>query len=136
VGVEEWTVAQWCREVGGDRHEFQRRVSASSVKPSGKATGRAKGAELYRVRDLVKVAIGGDHEAERLRKTREEADAVALKNARSRGELVEIAAVKKLGERVLVAVRNRLLAMPLTDEEKDRCLRELLALGDMDWSRE
>jgi len=134
--VETWTIAQWCREVGGDRHEFQRKVAASDVKPTGQATGRANGAALYRVRDLFKVAAGGDHEAEKLRKTREEADRLALANARSRGELVEIAAVKKLGEKVMIALRNRILAMPLTDEEKDRCLGELLSLADMDWSRE
>ena len=50
--------------------------------------------------------------------------------------MVEIAAVKKLGEKVMIALRNRILAMPLTDEEKDRCLGELLSLADMDWSRE
>jgi len=134
--MEQWTIAQWCREVGGDRKEFAQKVSAAGIKPSGKATGRATGADLYRVRDLFKVALGGDHEAEKLRKTREEADRLALANARSRGELVEIAAVKKLGEKVMVALRNRILAMPLTDEEKDRCLGELLSLADMDWSRE
>jgi hypothetical protein len=36
----------------------------------------------------------------------------------------------------MVAIRNRLLNMPLTDEEKDRCLKELLDLGKLDWSRE
>ncbi|MES2995890.1 MAG: hypothetical protein V4733_03680 [Verrucomicrobiota bacterium] len=133
--METWTIAQWCREVGGDRHDFQRKVAASDIKPTGIADGRAKGADLYRVRDLVKVAIGGDHEAEKLRKTREEADRLALQNARARGELVEIAAVKRLGEKVMAAVRNRLLNMPLTDEEKDQCLRELLSLSEMDWSR-
>lgn len=134
--MEEWTIAQWCRECGGDRKEFARKVASTDVKPSGKATGRATGAELYRVRDLVKVLIGGDHEAEKLRKTREEADRLALQNARSRGEIVEIASVKKLGEKVLVAVRNRILNMPLTDEEKDSCLKELMDLGKLDWSRE
>jgi phage terminase Nu1 subunit (DNA packaging protein) len=134
--VELWTIAKWCREVGGDRHEFQRRVGQMGVRPAGLADGRSKGAALYRVRDLLKVALGGDYEAERLRKTREEADRLALANARSRGELVEVASVRKLGEKVMIAVRNRILNMPLTDEEKDGCLRELLSLGDMDWSRD
>lgn len=134
--MEEWTIAQWCREVGGDRKEFAKKVAATDVKPSGKATGRATGAELYRVRDLLKVALGGDYEAEKLRKTREEADKLALQNARSRGELVEIAAVKKLGEKFMVALRNRILNFPLTDEEKDKCLLELMDLGNLDWSRE
>lgn len=134
--MESWTVAKWCVECGGDRHEFQRKVAASKIKPTGKADGRAKGAALYRVRDLLKVTIGGDHEAEKLRKTTEEADRLALANARSRGETVDIAAVKKLGEKVMVALRNRILNMPLTDEEKDKCLVEVMDLGKLDWSRE
>jgi phage terminase Nu1 subunit (DNA packaging protein) len=77
-----------------------------------------------------------DLDAERLRKTTEEADKLALANARSRGELVEIHKVTKLGQKVLIAVRNRILSMPMTDEEKDSCLRELLALKEMDWTRE
>jgi phage terminase Nu1 subunit (DNA packaging protein) len=73
---------------------------------------------------------------EQLRRTKEEADKLELANARTRGELVEIAAVKPLGANVLIAVRNRILSFPLTDDEKDQCLRELLALADMDWTRE
>jgi phage terminase Nu1 subunit (DNA packaging protein) len=134
--MEEWTIAQWCREVGGDRKEFAQRVSAAGVRPSGKAKGRAAGAELYRVRDFFKVAIGGDIEAEKLRKCKEEADKLELANARTRGELVEIAAVKRLGEKVMVAIRNRILNMPLTDEEKDKCLIELMDLAKLDWSRD
>ena len=77
-----------------------------------------------------------DADYERARKDKEMADKLALANSRARGELVEIAAVKKLGEKVMVAIRNRLLNMPLTDEEKDRCLLELLALDRIDWTRD
>lgn len=132
--MEQWTVAKWCREVGGDRHEFQRKVAASGVKPTGEADGRSKGAKLYRVRDLVNVALGGNYEAERLRKTKEEADKIALANAKERGEVVEIGAVIQFGEKVFAAVRQKILNMPLTDEEKDKCLSELLSLKDKDWS--
>lgn len=77
-----------------------------------------------------------DLDSERLRKTTEEADKLAIANARSRGELVEIQKVTRLGQKILIAVRNRILSMPMTDEEKDSCLRELLSLKDMDWSRD
>lgn len=131
------TVAEMAREIGFDRHTLMKRIKEMDIKPSGKVgTGKAAGSETYRLRDLFKAALGGDIEAEKLRKTTEEADKIALQNSRSRGELVEIAAVKRLGEKVMVAVRNRILNMPLTDEEKDKCLREILDLGKMDWSRE
>ncbi len=130
------TISGWAKATGCDRHTIAKAITEMGIKPDGRVVGgKAAGTETYRIRDLFKAAMGGDIEAERLRKTREEADKLALANARSRGELVEIAAVKKLGEKVMVAVRNRILNMPLTDEEKDSCLRELLALGDMDWSR-
>jgi hypothetical protein len=35
----------------------------------------------------------------------------------------------------MVAIRNRLLNMPLTDEEKDKCLAELMGLEKIDWTR-
>ena len=129
-------MAKWSREVGGDRDDWMRRVTETGVKPAGNADGRSKGAKLYTVRDLYKAGVGGDYEAERLRKTREEADKLAIQNARSRGELVSLEAVKRLGEKALVGLRNKILSMPLTDEEKDSCLRELLTLGSIDWSRE
>lgn len=131
------TVAEWAREIGFDRHSLMKRIAEMDIQPAGKvAKGKAAGSDLFRIRDLFKAALGGDIEAERLRKTREEADKLALQNARSRGELVEIASVKKLGEKIMIALRNRILNMPLTDEEKDRCLIELMDLGKLDWSRE
>jgi hypothetical protein len=129
-----YTIARWCQLAGFDRHTLASRISEMKIEAVGKSAGQA--ADLYSIRDLVRAILGGDIEAEKLRKTREEADKLALANARSRGELVEIASVKKLGEKIMVAIRNRLLNMPLTDEEKDRCLTELMDLGKLDWSRE
>jgi hypothetical protein len=132
-GSDSYTPARFCELVGAGRHDVQKRLEAAEVKPVGSTS---QGGRLYRLRDLVQALLGGDIEAEKLRKTKEEADKLELANARTRGELVEIAAVKRLGEKVTVAIRNRLLAMPLTDEEKDRCLAELLELAKLDWSRE
>ena len=134
VEPEGYTVARFSQLVGFDRHTLVSRIEELRLKPVGKT--RLQAADIYTVKDLVKAILGGDIEAEKLRKIREEADKLALQNARSRGELVEIASVKKLGEKVMIAIRNRILNMPLTDEEKDRCLRELLGLGRLDWSRE
>jgi len=126
-----FTVARFCEFTGLDRHSLSTRLSELQAKPVGKVAQ----AVTYSLRDLVRATIGGDIEAEKLRKTREEADKLALANSRSRGELVEITAVKRLGEKIMVAIRNRILAMPLTDEEKDRCLVELIGLASLDWSR-
>jgi phage terminase Nu1 subunit (DNA packaging protein) len=69
-----------------------------------------------------------------LRRTKEEADKLELANARTRGELVEVAKVKRLGEQVMSGIKTKILNMPLTDDEKDKCLRDLLSMKDLDYS--
>lgn len=77
-----------------------------------------------------------DLKREQLRRTKEEADKLELLNARTRGELVEVSRVKRAGEKVMSAIRNRILNMPLTDDEKDQCLRDLLSVREFDFSGE
>ena len=127
-----FTVARFLEITGGHRHEFMKKLE--SAKPKSVGMTPQKG-DLYHLRDLISVLLGGDYEAERLRKTKEEADRLAIQNARSRGELIEISTVKKLGQDVVKTVTTCILNMPMTDEEKDGCLRNLLALGDLDWDR-
>ena len=76
-----------------------------------------------------------DPEYERARRDREMADKLALGNMRTRGETVDIAAVKKLGETVMVAIRQRILAMGLATDEEDKLLTELMNLQVLDWTR-
>jgi len=71
---------------------------------------------------------------QQLRRTKEEADKLELANARTRGELVEVAKVKRLGEQVMSGIKTKILNMPLTDDEKDKCLRDLLSMKDLDYS--
>lgn len=77
-----------------------------------------------------------DPDYERARKDKEMADKLALGNMRTRGETVDISAVKKFGETVMVAIRQRILAMGLAPDEEDKCLIELMRLKDLDWTRE
>lgn len=74
-----------------------------------------------------------DLQAEQLRRTREQADELELKNSKTRGELVEVARVKMLGEKVMSAIKTRILNSPLPDAEKDKCLRDLVSLGELDY---
>ncbi|MCW1921306.1 terminase small subunit [Luteolibacter arcticus] len=130
-----FTVAAFSKATGCDRHTIAARLASLGAEPVGKS--RTQSAGKFSLRDLVKAAsLSTDADEMRLRKTTAETEKLELANARARGEWAEIAAVKKLGERVTVAIRSRILSMPLTDEEKDRCLLELRSLGEMDWSRE
>ena len=80
--------------------------------------------------------IGIDPDYERARRDKEMADKLALANMRTRGETVEIASVKKLGEKVMVAIRQKILSFRITDDEKDALLIELMNLKNIDWTRD
>lgn len=77
-----------------------------------------------------------DFDRERLRRTKEEADKLELLNARTRGELVEVAQVKKLGEKVMASIKTVIMNDSITDDAKDKCLKNLKSLSDMDFSDE
>jgi phage terminase Nu1 subunit (DNA packaging protein) len=129
-----YTVAKFCQIAGFDRHTLAARIQEMGIEPAGKSY--RQNADIYRLRDLVRAVLGGDIEAERLRKTREEADRLAIANARSRGETIEISTVKKLGEAVFIQVRNKILSFSITAEEQDALLIALLKLSEIDWDRE
>ena len=77
-----------------------------------------------------------DIKREQLRRTKEEADKLELQNARTRGEVIEVGKVEKLMQACFTVHRTRILNFPLTDEEKQACLADLLDLKKIDWERE
>ena len=72
--------------------------------------------------------------AEHLRKTKEEADKLALENEKTRGGLVEIEAVYRHFEGLFIAFRARILSSGLDDNEKDELLNDLRGLKGRDFS--
>ena len=76
-----------------------------------------------------------DPDYERARKDREMADKLLLGNMRTRGKTVDIAAVKKLGEGTMIAIRQKILSMGMAPAEEDRVLMELVNLQELDWTR-
>jgi phage terminase Nu1 subunit (DNA packaging protein) len=77
-----------------------------------------------------------DMKREQLRRTKEEADKLELQNARTRGEVIEVSKVEKLMQACFTVHRTRILNFPLTDDEKQACLADLLELKNIDWERE
>jgi hypothetical protein len=78
---------------------------------------------------------GGELEAQTLRKITEEADKLALQNDKTRGNLVEIEAVIAHFQGLFIALRARILASSLTDEEKDELLNDLRRLKSGEFSK-
>lgn len=70
---------------------------------------------------------------QQLRRTKEEADKLELLNAKTRGELVSVEKVKRAGEKIMSAIKTKILNMPMKDEDKDSCLRDLLRLEDLEY---
>ncbi len=128
----ELTASQFSALVGADRHEIAKKLNENGAQ----STGKKGPGLLYGLRDLINAHLGGDEKAERIRKLRAESEKLEVANARQRGELVPVASVKKLGQKVMGAVKIKILNFPLTDDEKDQCLRDLLTLGDKDWGGE
>ena len=70
-----------------------------------------------------------------MRKTREEADNLALKNAELRGELVQVALVKQMVSEIILANKQTILASQLEQEGKNEILANLEALGGIEWDK-
>lgn len=130
--VPELTASQFAGLVGADRHEIAKKLNENGAQSVG-SKGPGK---LYSLRDLVNAHIGGDEKQERIRKLRAESEKLEVFNLRSKGELVPVATVKKLGAKAMSAIKIQILNFPLTNEEKDECLQNLLALKTLDFSEE
>jgi phage terminase Nu1 subunit (DNA packaging protein) len=106
-----WTISGLATELGRDR----RTISAAlrTVPPDGKS-GRYNAWRLSTAME----ALGGrdgaklDLTTERARLAKLRADAIAMKNAQMRGELLPFAEVLATNQAILSAVRARLLALP------------------------
>jgi phage terminase Nu1 subunit (DNA packaging protein) len=70
-------------------------------------------------------AIYDNTEAERARLVREQADRLAIANAKSRSETVEADTIYRAYEGVFVSVRQTILASALSDSEKADVLANL-----------
>jgi hypothetical protein len=73
---------------------------------------------------------GGTLGAEKLRKLKEEADRVALENARERKELVDRADLLKRFEPIYTEMRQRILNSGLKDQEKDSLMASIAKLHE------
>jgi hypothetical protein len=113
------TIEQGAAELRCDRRTLAKQVKSAGVLPGTDG--------LYSIFDLVGAHFGDIH-GEVLRKTREEADKLALANEKERGRLLDAEAVYKHYEGAFVVCRQKLLASELSDEGKDELLTDLRAL--------
>lgn len=115
-----WTLDKACKEFGANRNTLTRLVRVAGIEPGN--DGKFSTAQIAS-------AIYGDKAAEDLRKTREEADKLAIHNAKQRGSLVEAEAVFRTFQGVFVSMRQTILGSELSDREKDELLNNLRSLS-------
>lgn len=123
------TVSKFASLMSCDRHSLTQKMNEQGAEE----VGTKFGGKLYNLRDLVLAFAGGDERAERIRKTRAEAEKLERFNARTRGELVEVEKVKALGMKFCSAIKQRILNSPLPAEEQDLILSDLAELSSQDW---
>lgn len=127
-----FTIHKFSQLTGFDRHFIAKRIEELRPEPAGES---AQGAPLYHLRDLVRAILGGDIEAERLRKIRAEADKIEHDLAIKRRDYVRTDDVIRLGQWHMTAVREIIWRSPLEERERRSILHELLALRDHDWRK-
>src|SRR5690348_3357771 len=120
-----WTLLRASVEFGIDRITLRSRLQKLGIVEDKFTTAQI----------LKAVQINTTIEQEKLRKTKEEADEVALRNEKSRGNLIDIETVKKAGEGIFVSFRQKILSSSLLDSEKDEILNDLRNLKTRDWTK-
>lgn len=121
-----WSLLYAQSEFGVDRKTLQKRLNAEEVEPGKDGKYSTK---------QIASAVFGDIQGERLRKTREEADSLALRNAEMRGELVSVTLVKQMVSEIILANKQTVLASQLEQETKNEILANLEALGGIAWDK-
>jgi phage terminase Nu1 subunit (DNA packaging protein) len=110
------TVSAAAVEFGLDRNTLTKRLKRADVEPG--TDGR------YSIQQIVS-ALYDDASSERTRLYREQADKLALENAKSRMETIDVETVYKAYEGVFIAIRQTILASNLNDIEKSEILGNL-----------
>ncbi len=111
-----WSILSACREFEVHRTTLQRRLIELGIIVGDDG--------LYSTHDILS-AIMGDIRAERLRKTREEADHVAIKNAEARKELIPASEVFRVLESTFTVIKQEILGSQLPEDTRRSILLHL-----------
>ena len=111
-----WTIENAAANFGVDRKRLTRKLRQADLErsPDGK----------YSTKEIVS-ALYDDNHSERTRLYREQADRLAIANAKARSEQIDVDSVSKTYEGIFQAMRKTILASPLTDAEKAEALAQL-----------
>ena len=98
-----WTVELAASEFGRDRKTVTKRLKAAGVLPGND--------DRYSTAQIV-ASIFSDKDAEELRETTERADKLALANAKTRRDLIELPVVESAWADIVLAARSKFTGLP------------------------
>jgi hypothetical protein len=104
TGAPRWTLLAASVELGRSRETIRRGLAANGVATKSH----------YTTKEIFDALNGGDLEAEKILKTREERIALERENRIANGEVIPLADNLRWQENVLQVVRQRLLSLPAT----------------------
>ncbi len=108
-----WTIENAALEFGLDRKTLTGRIKTSGVEIG--EDGKFSTTQICR-------AAFGDIDGEKLRKTTEEADAIALSNAKTKGELLDLEDWCRGKEKILSGVKQIVEDSELPEDKQEQIL--------------
>lgn len=117
-----WSGEDVQRETGLNARTFASRATKAGIEPAYAGDNGVK--RFYSTKQVMDI-LHGDLEAERIRETKENADRLAIANAKTRGELVTTDSVFSILENMFVAIRQVIKQSGLSEVEKHECLKQL-----------
>ena len=121
-----WTMTNAATEFGCARETLKRGLKQNGI-DADIDDGKFTTAQIC-------TALFGDLNGEKVRLTRAQADKVETENRVAAGELIEVTAAIELAQRFCFAARQVIMLSELTEAGKNRILRELGRLGEMDFN--
>lgn len=125
--LEKWSINRLHTETGLAKETI--RDLLKSTRHAGKAAGHL----VYHLSDLVdalreKQKTNTNLEAEKLRKTTEEADKLAIENEIARGSLIDAQTFYKLSEPIAIGIKQVIMNSALDEAEKIQILDAITKL--------
>ncbi|MEX1115438.1 MAG: hypothetical protein WEB53_09315 [Akkermansiaceae bacterium] len=120
-----FTASRFAALVGVDRGHLIRKLEEIGAKP---VSEDGRGA-AFSMRHLFQAATGGNAAAERLRKTKAEADVLEHKLAVARKEYMPVQECANIVLNCGWSIRRVILSLPIPDREKDSLLGDLQKLA-------
>lgn len=121
-----WSMRSAAAEFGTSPDTLRTYLRKNSIDPD-------KEDDRYSTKQIV-TALFGDLESEKVRLTRAQADKTEMENRVRSGELIEVTAAVELAQRFCFAARQAVMLSELPEAGKNRVLRELGRLGEVDFN--